>query len=383
MACALTFLLFAVVSMMVEVASGHGAMIFPVSRNAIDRILPEFAGGAFPPRSSGCNCGGASGCFVGNRSGGGGQPCLWFSQGCTIGCDSCDNSTQHSMGKSLCNSTMLPTINTPSHMTMNRGVVTGSVNDTYMYHPWRAPGSAPVVDACGMAGGAHHPGAGDAVFYATQFAQDGDLGSKVLKKGNISASWAAGTSVEVSWGIRFNHGGGYQYRICSADEELTEACFQRTPLPFTGDKQWLRWNNGSQLQINATLVSDGTMPLGSTWAMNPIPRIDFDDRSSGQPPGYNAGCVSPAKGIGCRQFDPPCKEGNPPWAVVNGSFSVDVEGYCSGDARGVQIVDYVTIPKDLSPGDYVVGFRWDCEETAQIWSSCGDVTITAPASGLH
>jgi hypothetical protein len=35
----------------------------------------------------------------------------------------------------------------------------------------------------------------------------------------------------------------------------------------------------------------------------------------------------------------------------------------------------VVIPEHLPAGEYVVGFRWDCEETAQIWSSCGDVTI--------
>ena len=35
------------------------------------------------------------------------------------------------------------------------------------------------------------------------------------------------------------------------------------------------------------------------------------------------------------------------------------------------------VPKDIPAGDYVVGFRWDCEESAQIWSSCSDITITA------
>jgi hypothetical protein len=36
----------------------------------------------------------------------------------------------------------------------------------------------------------------------------------------------------------------------------------------------------------------------------------------------------------------------------------DVEGYCSGDWTGGQIVDEVIIPKDLEPGNYVVGWRW-------------------------
>jgi predicted carbohydrate-binding protein with CBM5 and CBM33 domain len=41
------------------------------------------------------------------------------------------------------------------------------------------------------------------------------------------------------------------------------------------------------------------------------------------------------------------------------------------------ISDEVIIPKDLAPGDYVLSWRWDAEETAQIWSNCADVTIVA------
>lgn len=41
------------------------------------------------------------------------------------------------------------------------------------------------------------------------------------------------------------------------------------------------------------------------------------------------------------------------------------------------IIDLVQIPADLPPGDYVLGFRWDCEQTPQIWQNCADVTITA------
>ena len=52
-------------------------------------------------------------------------------------------------------------------------------------------------------------------------------------------------------------------------------------------------------------------------------------------------------------------------------------GLCSGDARGVQIVDKVIVPTGLPAGDYVLGWRWDCEETAQIWSTCSDITIEA------
>jgi hypothetical protein len=41
------------------------------------------------------------------------------------------------------------------------------------------------------------------------------------------------------------------------------------------------------------------------------------------------------------------------------------------------IAGRVTIPEDIAPGKYVVGWRYDCEETAQVWSSCADVNIVS------
>lgn len=262
---------------------------------------------------------------------------------------------------------------------MNRGAIEGSADDSYRYNPWRRPGSAPVTDACGMAGGTlpAHEGPGDAVFADNSFAKMGQLGSQVLKPAPSGTIWTAGSAVEVSWGIRFNHGGGYQYRLCKASENLTEACFQRTPLVFVRDKQALQWRNGTRLRINGTWVDDGTTPAGSTWAMNPIPRIDFDSRSSGQPAGFK-GCSmvngEPA-GAACRQFEPPCAADNGWYAQPPASKSVDVEGECSGDWTGGVIVDQVVIPASLEAGDYVLGWRWDCEESTQVWSSCADVTV--------
>merc|ERR1712176_1206777 len=90
-----------------------------------------------------------------------------------------------------------------------------------------------------------------------------------------------------------------------------------------------------------------------------------------------ANCNGPnASGMGCRQFKPVCEEGKPPWHKIEpASRGGDVEGYCSGDWTGGEIVDQVRIPAGLKPGEYVLGWRWDCEETAQVWSNCADVTI--------
>ena len=39
------------------------------------------------------------------------------------------------------------------------------------------------------------------------------------------------------------------------------------------------------------------------------------------------------------------------------------------------IVDQLKVPSHLTPGDYVLSFRWDCEETPQIWAQCSNIKI--------
>ena len=52
----------------------------------------------------------------------------------------------------------------------------------------------------------------------------------------------------------------------------------------------------------------------------------------------------------------------------------DAMGSCSGNWIGGVMVDEVVVPP-LPAGDYVLGFRWDCEATSQVWSSCADVRL--------
>merc|ERR1712166_43878 len=363
---------------LVVAVQGHGSMVSPEPRNALDRTLPQFANGAWPKGFDGCNCADLNGgCTPATtRPAMNGQSCFWFSQGCTIGCSECTGTGSHT-SKELCNSTMQPTNNNPLSRTMNRDSAAGTVNDTYAYNPWRAPGFAPTFDACGMAGGTYpsKQGPGSALFSETPFAKGGDLGSQVLLKGKPSAVWAAGSTVEVSWGIRYNHGGGYQYRLCPTSEPLTEECFQKTPLPFDITKQVLILHNGSRYPIKGTWVSEGTSPNGSTWAMNPIPRINPPGSpSTWGEPSWDTGCkqISDAD---CRQIPPPCPD--PIWEkLAPASRAADTQGLCSGNWVAGQIADSATIPSTLPAGDYVVGWRYDCEETDQVWSNCADVTIT-------
>ena len=81
-------------------------------------------------------------------------------------------------------------------LAMNLGAEPDSPQDSYRFNPWRAPGSAPVTDACGTAGGTQpwHAGPGDAVFAKTQFASFGALGSQVLDPAPSGTIWTVGGS---------------------------------------------------------------------------------------------------------------------------------------------------------------------------------------------
>merc|ERR1711865_912441 len=145
---------------------------------------------------------------------------------------------------------------------------------------------------------------------------------------------------------------------------MGEACFQETPVPFAGNSS-LMLSNGTKITLNSTFVSEGTLPVGSTWQMNPIPGYVIRNGAGGWH--Y---CKEP--GPDCRWFDPPCYD---PVSEHPANLG---QGLCSGEwLNNVTFYDQLRVPDHLEAGEYVLGFRYDCEASAQIWQSCADVTITA------
>jgi hypothetical protein len=70
-------------------------------------------------------------------------------------------------------------------------------------------------------------------------------------------------------------------------------------------------------------------------------------------------------------------KGFPPVCPDTGEYRC--QGMTDGSSAqpDFEIVDRLEIPQGLAPGKYVLGWRWDCEESNQIWQSCSDITITA------
>eukprot|EP00111_Clytia_hemisphaerica_P006043 TCONS_00017484-protein len=169
---------------------------------------------------------------------------------------------------------------------------------TLLHHPWRAPGSAPVFSPCGAAGGNPNGCLGGPQCGNDQGGYPfGPKAEEFQFKHDIHVTnWTLGDHVEVAWGIRANHGGGYSYRLCKMPNEgrrsLTEECFQQTPLRFVGDKHWVQFGEGrsTRYEFPAVRTDKGTFPPGSQWTKNPIPACD----------GIHGGRTYP---------NPPCKKG--------------------------------------------------------------------------
>lgn len=163
--------------------------------------------------------------------------------------------------------------------------------------------------------------------------------------------------------------------------EATEECFQRTPMDFVGDKQWIQYgdfkddpfgdgmNASNRVEIDAVRVTLGTMPQGSAWTRNPIPgcsNIPFMG-SRGHPCG---GPMFPPPAPGASGFG----QGS---CLTPGALPCTAEQYID-TLLPFGIVDLLRVP-DVPAGDYMLSFRWDMEQSAQIWSNCADVKIVEAA----
>ena len=124
--------------------------------------------------------------------------------------------------------------------------------------------------------------------------------------------------------------GGYAYRLCKLGKDgyagITEECFQEGHLKFSGPDNWLQLLSGdtvvATLRQTAIRVTEGTTPEGSEWTTWPFSSIidAFPDQKFG-------------------------------WK------------------------DMVEVPESLEAGSYVLSFRWDCQQTPQIWQTCANIEI--------
>lgn len=117
--------------------------------------------------------------------------------------------------------------------------------------------------------------------------------------------------------------------------------------------EWYRREHTQE--IPAMRTDTGTFPPGSQWTRVPIPACGTTGGGSQYPGSGTDQCDH--MGIGT-QFAPP------------------IDGAYGFNGMNWNIIDNVQVP-NLPTGDYVIGFRFDCEQTTQVWQVCGDVRIVS------
>ena len=188
--------------------------------------------------------------------------------------------------------------------------------------PWSAPGTAFIYSPCGTLGGAPNGCNDDG---EGEFGECcGDSCGKFAMGDNAEnyewpdmpiTEWTAGSFQEVAWFVHANHAGGYSYRLCKMPNggisEVTEECFQQTPMEFVGNEQWVEYridrDTGKRTKLQALQTHSGTYPEESMWRANPL----LPDREDGGSQDYGMG----------------------------------------------HVIDYVEVPADLEPGEYIVSHR--------------------------
>jgi len=215
--------------------------------------------------------------------------------------------------------------------------------------------------------------------------------AKANKEGQPVTQWTAGGVAEVAQGsFVANHGGGYLWRLCPADEfsadgTKNEECFQRSPLEFATGKSFIQFGDhhrmrnktgGSRVEFDAVRVTDantdGVMPKDATWTKFPVP--DCRDHA-----------------YSCSLYGKPLDLNFP--APAKGAYGFGVGELITGatffsgagadevlevvreteDHFDFTVVDTVKVPQ--KEGRYVLSWRWDSERTPQVWSNCALVDI--------
>lgn len=303
------------------------------------------------------------------------HPYYWYNQGCQIGCSACSGfQTEPNKTDGP------PKKHCPEGMdngTLPDSFRTMQVFPQFQWNPWMAPGFTPLTDSCGIAGGWNYSTLDQYKISngspAPPVVKAGTFGTH-LKSSNAlgGAVWRRGMEAEVSWKFIVNHGGGYQYRLCPFNETPSEECFARTPLSFVNSTSWIQ-RGSVRFPIRATRLSltEVVKPEGSVWTRNPVPPC------LGPWGGGEMNCI-PTEDVGSPVFEPPLPGffgyGLAVCIQTNMSQCTHEEYETIRQYYDVSVVDVVRVPR-VPPGKYVLGWRWDVEQTSQVWANCATVDV--------
>lgn len=246
-----------------------------------------------------------------------------------------------------------PTVNEAAYRTINVKVASGA-DDFTRKMPWRAPGTAPVRGSgCGVAGGSPF----------SNMTSNGGMAPPGVPQGadflslkpTKATRWRRGEVVEVAFAMLANHGGGYSWRLCPSEGNVTEACFQANTMEFAAEEhrlvygdvlQWGKVRKVPNVSIPLVKVDKGTHPAGSQWARNPIPACLMCDQGECSRKGLSwteeQYCNQACNGLNMTHCPPGMSQFPEPAAGLSGYFT---QHTCDGlTGFNWNIVDKVRVP---------------------------------------
>jgi len=97
------------------------------------------------------------------------------------------------------------------------------------------------------------------------------------------------------------------------------------------------------------------------------------------------GCAQQCSGFNFMQCPPGMQQFDEPAPGISGyigNFMVtgDIESAAEQKVVGIEgfsysIMDKVEVPEHLEEGEYLLSWRWDCEQSPQIWQQCADINL--------
>lgn len=160
---------------------------------------------------------------------------------------------------------------------------------------------------------------------------------------------------------------------------------------FVRGKKAVVRKDGTRVTVNGTYINTGTIPEGSTWSRITLPPNGFGPRCicspsvDYKPLNYNCGCKKGEEEDSC-STPGNCSSGAcVPCPETPGSDCSRCDNKKGTGPRfpmpcknceGGAMLDVVAVPQ-VPAGKYVLGWRYDCESTSQIWQNCADISIEA------
>jgi len=164
----------------------------------------------------------------------------------------------------------------------------------------------------------------------------------------VTATYRAGDIIDVEWCVSTNadHGGSYSYRLCT-DESIVAKYIDPNYTPNENDHAEM------EECFQRGILSCQDVP-GQNCRVHPSCEGGME-------------CMQASSWFHCE----------PHMSLGGGSCSaVGQIGACNAHNGGGSLIkDRVRLPDNFASNHTLIGFRWDCQQTGQLWLHCADVKI--------